>query len=70
MSGPSAMSFNWALFQKQGLKTPDQYEREGNWPFDTYLDLSRKRTTGTAENTAAQTMAKLKPQITALLRQK
>ena len=45
-----AVYFNRALFQKQGLKTPDQYEREGNWTFDTYLDLSRKLTTGTAES--------------------
>jgi multiple sugar transport system substrate-binding protein len=41
--------FNKDLFAKQGLKTPDQYEKEGNWTYDTYLDLARKLTTGTGE---------------------
>lgn len=47
---PQAIYFNKTLFDKQGLKTPDQYEKEGKWTFDTYLDLARKLTTGTGEN--------------------
>jgi multiple sugar transport system substrate-binding protein len=43
------MYFNKELFDKQGLKTPDQYEREGKWTFETYLDLARKLTTGSGE---------------------
>lgn len=38
--------FNKALFDKQGLKTPDQYEKAGGWTFDVYLDLARKLTAG------------------------
>jgi multiple sugar transport system substrate-binding protein len=45
-----AVYFNRALFQKQGLKTPDQYEKDGAWTFDTYLDVSRKLTTGTGDS--------------------
>ncbi|MBI3970473.1 MAG: sugar ABC transporter substrate-binding protein [Chloroflexi bacterium] len=41
--------FNNSLFDKQGLKTPDQHEREGKWTFDVYLDLARKLTTGAGE---------------------
>lgn len=41
-----ALYFNKALFDKQGLKTPDQYEREGRWTFDTYLELGRQLTGG------------------------
>jgi multiple sugar transport system substrate-binding protein len=42
--------FNKDLFAKAGLKTPDQYEKDGNWTVDTYLDLARKLTTGTGDN--------------------
>ncbi len=46
---PQAIYFNKDLFEKQGLKTPDQYEKEGKWTFDVYLELARKLTTGTGE---------------------
>ena len=39
---PQAIYFNKDLFTRQGLKTPDQYEKEGKWTFDTYLDLARQ----------------------------
>ncbi|HEV2124514.1 MAG TPA: sugar ABC transporter substrate-binding protein [Chloroflexota bacterium] len=42
--------FNKELFAKQGLKTPDQYEKEGKWTYDVYLDLARKLTTGAGES--------------------
>jgi multiple sugar transport system substrate-binding protein len=44
-----AIYFNKSMFDKQGLKTPDQYEKEGKWTFDVYLDLARKLTSGTGE---------------------
>ena len=46
---PQAIYFNKDLFTRQGLKTPDQYEREGAWTFDAYLDLARRLTTGQEE---------------------
>jgi multiple sugar transport system substrate-binding protein len=46
---PQAIYFNKAMFDKQGLKTPDQYEKEGKWTFDVYLDLARKLTSGSGE---------------------
>jgi multiple sugar transport system substrate-binding protein len=42
--------FNKDLFARQGLKTPDQYEKEGNWTYDVYLDLARKLTTGSGDS--------------------
>jgi len=42
--------FNKALFEKNGLKTPDQLDKEGKWTWDTYLDTARKITTGQADN--------------------
>ena len=43
---PQAIYFNKALFDKHGLKTPDQYEKEGKWTIDAYLDLARRLTSG------------------------
>ncbi|MBI3971216.1 MAG: extracellular solute-binding protein, partial [Chloroflexi bacterium] len=42
--------FNKVLFDRQGLRTPDQYEREGKWTFDVYLDLARRLTTGSGDS--------------------
>ncbi|MBI3972841.1 MAG: extracellular solute-binding protein, partial [Chloroflexi bacterium] len=42
--------FNKELFGRRGLKTPDQYEREGKWTFETYLDLARQLTTGSGDS--------------------
>lgn len=44
------MYFNKELFGRRGVKTPDQYEREGKWTFDVYLDLARQLTTGSGEH--------------------
>ena len=46
---PQAIYFNKDLFTKQGLKTPDVYEKEGKWTYDTYLELAQKLTTGSGE---------------------
>ena len=42
--------YNKALFEKNGLKTPEQWEKEGKWTFETYLDMARRITTGTGDN--------------------
>jgi multiple sugar transport system substrate-binding protein len=39
--------FNRDLFARQGLKTPEQHEKDGTWTWETYLDLARRLTTGT-----------------------
>lgn len=44
------MYFNRELFGRRGVKTPDQYEREGKWTLDVYLDLARQLTTGSGEH--------------------
>jgi len=46
---PHALYFNKDLFLKAGLKTPDQYEKEGKWTYDVYLELAQKLTTGAGE---------------------
>lgn len=42
--------FNKELFGRRGLTTPDQYEREGKWTFETYLELARQLTSGTGDS--------------------
>lgn len=42
--------FNRDLFEKHGVKTPDQWEREGRWTWEVYLDLARRLTSGSGEN--------------------
>jgi multiple sugar transport system substrate-binding protein len=42
--------YNKALFEKNGLKTPDQLEKEGKWTWDAYLDAARRITTGSGAN--------------------
>jgi multiple sugar transport system substrate-binding protein len=46
-SGPTVTYFNKSLFQKYGVKTPDQYDQEGNWTWQTLLDVAQKLTQGT-----------------------
>lgn len=46
-SGPTVTYFNKSLFQKYGVKTPDQYAQEGNWTWQTLLDVAQKLTQGT-----------------------
>ncbi len=42
--------FNKALFEKNGLKTPDDLEKEGKWTWDAYIDAARRITTGTGDS--------------------
>lgn len=43
-SGPGIMFFNKSLFDRYGIKTPDKYEREGKWTWDTFLDVMKPLT--------------------------
>ncbi|NBT95350.1 MAG: extracellular solute-binding protein, partial [Chloroflexi bacterium] len=43
------MYFNREIFEKAGQKTPDEYEKEGKWTWETYLDLARKLTSGSGD---------------------
>jgi multiple sugar transport system substrate-binding protein len=45
-SGPAMLFYNKALFQKYGLRDPNQYEKEGKWTWETFLDLSRQLSKG------------------------
>jgi multiple sugar transport system substrate-binding protein len=42
--------FNKEMFDRRGLKTPDQLEKEGKWTLENYLDLARQLTTGSGES--------------------
>ena len=47
-SAPHALYFNKTLFQQRGVKTPDQYEREGRWTMDAFLDVAKQLTASAA----------------------
>ncbi|MDQ3700512.1 MAG: sugar ABC transporter substrate-binding protein [Chloroflexota bacterium] len=44
------MYFNKELFDRRGVKYPDQYEKEGKWTFETYLDIARQLTSGSGDS--------------------
>jgi multiple sugar transport system substrate-binding protein len=44
-SAPHALYFNRTVFRQRGVRMPDEYEKEGKWTMETFLDLAR-RTTG------------------------
>jgi multiple sugar transport system substrate-binding protein len=46
-SGPHVLLFNRSLFQSAGVKTPDEYEREGKWTWETMREVAQKLTRGT-----------------------
>lgn len=43
-SGPGMLFFNRSLFNKYGVKTPDQYEKEGRWTWETFLEVTKALT--------------------------
>ncbi len=45
-SGPHTLLYNKTLFQKLGVKTPDEYEREGKWTWETLREAAQKLTRG------------------------
>lgn len=46
-SGPHVLLFNRTLFQSLGVKTPDEYEKEGKWTWDTLRQVALQLTRGT-----------------------
>ena len=47
--GPVFMAYNKTLFQRRGVKLPDDYEKEGKWTWETVLDVCRQLTAGTGD---------------------
>ena len=47
-----ALYYNADLFKQAGLKTPNQYFAEGNWTWETYLQVAKKLTKDSSGNTA------------------
>jgi multiple sugar transport system substrate-binding protein len=43
-TGPSQIYFNKTLFDRYGVKTPDKWEREGKWTWDTFRDVAKQLT--------------------------
>jgi multiple sugar transport system substrate-binding protein len=51
-SGPSFIFYNKTLFKKHGAKTPEEYEKEGNWTWSSLIEAAKKVTAGSgAEKT-------------------
>ena len=54
-SGPSMLFYNKTLFQRAGVKLPEDYDREGKWTWDGgFLEAARQLTQGAG---GAQTFA-------------
>lgn len=49
-AGGTCVVFNKTLFQRRGAKTPDQYEKEGKWTWDTLLEVARQLTGGSGDD--------------------
>lgn len=45
-SGPSFMMYNRTIFQKAGVKTPEEYEKEGTWTWSVLQELAKNVTSG------------------------
>lgn len=43
-TGPSMIYFNKTLFDRNGVKTPDKWEREGKWTWETFRDVAKQLT--------------------------
>jgi multiple sugar transport system substrate-binding protein len=46
-SGPSVTYFNKTLFTNAGVTTPDVYQQQGKWTWQTLVDVSQKLTNAT-----------------------
>lgn len=49
-SGPSFIFYNKTLFTKNNVKLPDDYEKEGNWTWDTLRTLAKQLSRGSGAN--------------------
>ena len=45
-SGPHTLLFNKTLFQRVGLKNPEELEKEGKWTWNSFREAAQKLTTG------------------------
>ena len=45
--GPYVVNYNKTLFQEMGVKTPYEYYKEGNWNYNTMMDIMIKMTKDT-----------------------
>lgn len=46
-TGPSFVFYNKTMFQKAGLKTPEEMEKEGKWTWESLRETAMKLTSGT-----------------------
>jgi multiple sugar transport system substrate-binding protein len=44
--GPAVITYNKKVFEKYGVQTPDQYEKDGNWTWETLLNVAQQLTKG------------------------
>jgi multiple sugar transport system substrate-binding protein len=49
-SGPTMMFYNKTLFKQHGVKDPNDYEKEGKWTWDTFVEVSRQLTRGEGQS--------------------
>jgi ABC-type glycerol-3-phosphate transport system substrate-binding protein len=49
-SNPAVVLFNRGLFERHGVKMPDQLEKEGGWTWDRLREISVQITRGTADD--------------------
>jgi multiple sugar transport system substrate-binding protein len=48
-SGPGLLFFNKSLFEQYGVKTPDRYERAGQWTWQAFLEVAKQLTRRNAD---------------------
>jgi len=48
--GPVFVGYNKTLFQKRGVRLPDDYERAGAWTWDALLEVCRQLTAGAGDD--------------------
>jgi multiple sugar transport system substrate-binding protein len=49
-SGPAVMFFNKALFRQYGVRDPNEYEKAGQWTWQTFLEVARQVTRGDGQS--------------------
>ncbi len=49
-SGPSFIFYNKSLFTKNKVKLPEDYQKEGNWTWDTLREISKQLSGGSGAN--------------------
>jgi multiple sugar transport system substrate-binding protein len=49
-SNPAVVLFNRGLFERHGVKMPDQWEKEGTWTWERHREVSVQLTKGTGDD--------------------